>query len=229
MKRAQGAIIGLVIPHIRLAFYGAVTRALAAACRKLSFQIMLSVTEDNPEIEQSSVRALVEARAAGIVIMPTLNCRAETMNFLKLVSTVQIMRHQPRVSANVVRFGDAQGIRDATEHLLSLGHLDIGFIGASPETAAGRLRLSAFEAAVNGAGLAAQKTVYTGPTHSDFGETATGMILDARERPSALLVGSSEITPGVLKVIKRRRIDVPKELSILTYGDHEWLELFLRR
>jgi LacI family transcriptional regulator len=45
------------------------------------------------------------------------------------------------------------------------------------------------------------------------------------ERPTALVVGSGELSFGVVEALKEMRVRMPRELSLVVYGDPEWGKL----
>ena len=71
MRGETSTVIGLTVPDIENEFYATLARAVAEVCRESGFQLVLSITEDDPAIEYEHLHALVGAQAAGAVIVPT--------------------------------------------------------------------------------------------------------------------------------------------------------------
>src|SRR3546814_19177291 len=92
-------------------------------------QLLLSVTDDDPERELRELRAMLESRAAGIIIVPTASPRPETSALLQHVETVQLVRVHTDLTGNAVVIDDSAGIRVSTRHLLACGSKSLHFIG----------------------------------------------------------------------------------------------------
>ncbi len=50
-------------------------------------------------------------------------------------------------------------------------------------------------------------------------------LLKQRQKPSAVMFGSSELTIGGLKAIREAGLSIPDDLSVVGYGNPVWMEL----
>jgi len=50
-------------------------------------------------------------------------------------------------------------------------------------------------------------------------------LLAARQRPTAVVIGSSELTIVALAVIREHGLSIPSDISVVGYGDPKWYEL----
>src|SRR3546814_17251025 len=101
-------------------------------------QLLLSVTDDDPERELRELRAMLETRPAGIIIVPTASPRPETSALLQNVETVQLVRVHTDLTGTAVVIDDRAGIRVATRHLLACGHKRLAFVGGDETPSTGR-------------------------------------------------------------------------------------------
>ncbi|MDR3671464.1 MAG: LacI family DNA-binding transcriptional regulator [Holophaga sp.] len=226
LKDRLSSVIGLVVPNIRNKFYSGVAKIMADAASKQSCQVMLFTTDDDPVREAQAVHSLVGARAKAIVIAATAAPAPEAIKLLQTLRVIQLNRRHPAIAAPVVAVDDALGIQLATAHLLALGHRDIAYIGAPVELSTGRHRLDGFLRALAEAGLQPREDrIVLGSPYQEVGAAGLGRVLAARPRPTALVVGSPEQAEGVLQEASRRGTKVPRELSVVCYGDRSWYEL----
>lgn len=227
MRAEHGSLVGLVVPDIQNDFYSAVAKRLAEKCRVAQFQMMLCITEDDPDIEEENVRSLIEARAVGIVITPTVGCRESTIALLKMISTVQMVRQTKDIAGDVVRFNDEKAMASATRHLLDLGHRRIGYVGVRRDVSAGQARLAGFLSAYRDMGLEpVEEAILLGPPRQAFGQEAVSRLLDMKERPTAILAGSTVLALGGLSTLRDARISIPTDMSVVVFGDPAWFQLF---
>jgi DNA-binding LacI/PurR family transcriptional regulator len=224
MRGKPSSVVGLVIPDIRNDFYASIAKIVAETLAAESMQLMLSVTEDDPDREEKELRAMLQARPAGVIIVATAAPRRETLTMLGEVAYVELIRAHANSAANAVLIDDSAGISAAARHLLSYGHRRIAYIGGSTELSTGRERLAGFKAA-----LAERKIKPTeialGPPRPDFARHAVALMMARQDRPTGLVFGSSELTLGALQGLRARNLEWPRDVSIVGYHDPAWFEL----
>lgn len=224
MRGALSPLVGYVIPDIQNDFYASVAKRVADALAPHGLQMVLSVTEDDPERERRDVRALIEARASAVIVTPSPAPHAETLRMLARTHAVQLVRRIEPLHADAVTVDDAAGTRAATAHLVQCGHRRIAYVGAPVSTSSGRARLAGFEAALADAGLPPGPTVLGAP-RPESGRIAVERLLGDAPRPTALVLGSSELTLGALLALQAAGVAVPDALSVVGYGDPTWFSL----
>jgi DNA-binding LacI/PurR family transcriptional regulator len=144
----------------------------------------------------------------------------------------------PRKGAPWVGIDDRGAARAAAEHLLELGHRDIGIVALplSPDGYEGpsdlerqaaslywcnRERLVGIRAAFEAAGVdwSAVPMEERTPHGRDAGRRAAAALLDRADRPTALLAMSDELAIGALHAAAERALAVPDDLSIIGFDD----------
>jgi len=222
MRTRQSSIIGLIVPDLNNDFYAAGAMALSKCCEDAGYQLILSVTRDDPESELRHVRGLMEARAAGVIIGMTATPLRETVTLLDRVLAVDFIRESGIAGRPWFGIDGWQGVAQATRHLIELGHRRIAFIGGHQDLSTGRARLSGFRAAFQDAGLAVpEQLVRTGVPDAEFGRKAMSDLLDS-QRPDAVIAAGAELTVGMVDAIGQRALRVPDQLSVVGFGDAPW-------
>jgi DNA-binding LacI/PurR family transcriptional regulator len=103
----------------------------------------------------------------------------------------------------------AAGIRLATEHLLSLGHRAIAFVGGAAHFEHVQTRLATWRTTLLVAGTEPGPVVHS--------EAEIGAVLDAR--PTAVVASSDALATSVLAAARERGVPVPGGLSITGFDD----------
>jgi DNA-binding LacI/PurR family transcriptional regulator len=124
---------------------------------------------------------------------------------------------------------DVAGGRMATEHLLSLGHRRIGFVGDRHLTArtdlgftASQQRLCGYQQALQNVGLEYDTgLVRRGPHGPANAEALAAELLALPAPPSAIFAASDTQAMGVLAAADRAGRWVPGELSVIGFDDIE--------
>src|SRR5690606_7935934 len=87
---------------------------------------------------------LASARSAGMVLMPTIKPKSETLALAKRMPTVQLIRRAAQLDTDCFMIDESSGIHDAVEHLTALGHTRIGYVGAGSTVQSGPSRLDGY-------------------------------------------------------------------------------------
>jgi DNA-binding LacI/PurR family transcriptional regulator len=223
MRHARSSMVGLIIPDVENDFYAAVAKVTAAQCARENLQLVLAVTEDNAELEYRHVLALREALAAGVIITPSASCQRATLDLLRGMVNIQLLRAHPALDGDFVGLDETGGIFAATQHLIALGHRRLAFIGGPKGLNTTEDRYAGFCRAMVASGLSidAAPAEFVLPRPA-FGEAATKRLLRRKSRPTALIMASPQLTVGALEAIDKAGLVLPQDISLLSYGDTPW-------
>lgn len=133
---------------------------------------------------------------------------------------------------------DAAGLRLVTEHLLALGHRDLGVVStefapdgrhgpAGPARQALRVfsstarRLDGVRSAIHAAGIDWRRVAVVEAQRNDqqAGGAAANILLARRKRPSAILAFTDQLALGVLHAARAAGLAVPEDLSVTGFDD----------
>jgi len=117
----------------------------------------------------------------------------------------------------VVDTDQADGARQAVEHLLELGHVDIRHVAGPESSFAAHTRAAAWRAALNARGLPASPPI-VGDWSSDSGYRA-GLALAADPRCTAIFAANDQMALGVLRALSETGRTVPDDVSVVGFDD----------
>jgi LacI family transcriptional regulator len=75
-----------------------------------SWQMMLSISGDKPEMEHAALLRLMTARVDGIIFAPTANPLPETQELVRRTNAVQLLRHHDNLPTPVIAMDERYGI-----------------------------------------------------------------------------------------------------------------------
>jgi LacI family transcriptional regulator len=221
-----GLQVGLLIPDIQNDFYSRISTTLGERCRNAGLRLLLGITDDDPATEHGEIRAMLEARVSGLVATLTSKPLPASLVLLQGRPSVQLVRRLPKLRTAAVCIADEVGCQVAAEHLLDLGHRRIAYVGTSKAISAGRDRVNGFLRAHELRGLSPLKrAIELVPPRQQYGMEAVARVLSFEPRPSAIVIGSSELTIGGLRMIHQAGLRIPEDISVVGYGDPVWFEL----
>ncbi|MFF6805929.1 substrate-binding domain-containing protein [Streptomyces sp. NPDC012616] len=221
MRGASSNVVALVIPDIRNSFYSTIAHELSKNMEAEGYQLMLSETDDDRMVELRHLRELSATRVAGVIIVPTARPHNESVKLLRSLPHLQLLRRHASLGSQWFGVDDHDALRRATAHLVALGHTDIAYLGGPEELPTGADRLRGFRTALRDGGLPddAGRTELGPPSSVDHGRRAVRRLLSGPDAPTALVLGSIQLTLGVLEELSAQGVKVPGELSVVGFGD----------
>ncbi|MBO0751951.1 MAG: LacI family DNA-binding transcriptional regulator [Bradyrhizobiaceae bacterium] len=221
MRGGSSRLIGLLVPDIRSTFYAMTAQVLSKCFERDGYHLALSITDDDPDSEFQQVRELLSARVAGIVIVPCAAPHRETVELVRRVQHVQLLRRIPALG-DWFGMDDERAMLDATGHLIALGHRRIAYVG-DVIFPTGKARYHGFcRAHADARKEHDGSLVELGSPDIRFGSDAVKRLLARRPAPTALITSSVLVTLGAAERIAASGIDVPGRLSFLGFGDGPW-------
>jgi len=214
LKTARTSSIGIILPN--LVNPGGALIAEGASAQAAAGGYLLLVTTGTPR----ECLALLEPRVDGILVASATSERGVMPDPNSVhVPLLLVNRHEPGPFPGIV-VDDEAGGRLATEYLISLGHVDIGHVAGPQQTDTSRRRRAGFVAALKEKMLPVRPAwIVEGSYDEAGGYHAAGAILEQQPRPTALLVSNLLATVGVLAAARRLGIEVPRDLSLITFDD----------
>lgn len=222
--------LGLIIPSLENVGFSEVThgiQAAAAVAGRLVVVVEADALErlgDGPAVDDPYSRLISDGRVDGLIVaFATLDDRLVMQLAERGIPLVLVNRRTVGVHGSVV-VDDERGSAVAVEHLVELGHRRIGYVGLAAETDTARRREHGFRSAMADAGLVVEpRSVAAGAPTLSGGRGALENLLRAvgPDRPTGLFVASLLGAIGVLTGLRAASIDVPGEMSVIAFNDHE--------
>ena len=211
-SRLLGVVFGVQHP-----FHGDLVSGLYTAADRVDYQLTLSaVTPDRDD--RRAVASLLQDRCEALILLgpqaPT-GYLGELTARLPVVVVARAIRHR---AVDVVRTADDEGLRQAVDHLVGLGHRRIAHVdGGRAPGAAERRR--GYRDAMHRHGLDAQAAVLPGGLTEEDGAAAARALLRTDRRPTAVTVFNDRCAIGALDVLQRAGLSVPGDISVVGYDD----------
>jgi LacI family transcriptional regulator len=151
------------------------------------------------DIRQGDLAALTQARLPLVVIDP--------------------LRLPQRQVTSVGTTNFAGGLA-ATQHLLSLGHRRIAYLGSNAAFAYNQARLHGYRAALEAEGITVPSGYIrnVGSNYED-GVSGAAVLLGLAKPPTAIFAVTDECAAGVMEAARARGLQVPKDLSVVGFDD----------
>lgn len=120
----------------------------------------------------------------------------------------------------VVNSMDYEGTMAVMEHLIGLGHREIGILAGRADTYSGRERFKAYEAALLEHGLPLREEfVLQGQFLKDAAFDEAERLIRGGRLPTALFSANDDMAIAALQAFHRHGIRVPEDISLAGYDD----------
>jgi DNA-binding LacI/PurR family transcriptional regulator len=227
LRSAASTLIGLILPDVQNEIFSVATKVLANRCANAGYQLVLSVTEDDPSVELKHVEAFRQARAMGIIITPSPEPLEKTLALLSSTVVVQFSRRHRQINAPSVAAHGERGISAAVTHLAQLGHRRIAYLGMPADRSTGAERLLGYTRAMKLCGLAVDPgLIQLGPTRIEFARATVTSLLHLKQAPTAIVLGTADLTQGGIEALRAGEVAVPAAVSVVGFGDPSWFKLW---
>jgi DNA-binding LacI/PurR family transcriptional regulator len=210
-----------VVPDISNPYYGPLVRGVEDVASSHGYRVVLCNTDRDPAKISGNLDTLIKTRVDGIVLAgggwaDVPDQTAVLGNYRTRL--VAVGRHDTAHPS--VRIDNLAASREATDHLLGLGHHRIAFLGGPASSTTVQDRARGYRQALKAAGIRPtdELAVY-GEFSEESGYTMTTELLGGGPAPTALLCANDRIALGAYAAAGDAGRAVPSEVSIVGFDD----------
>jgi DNA-binding LacI/PurR family transcriptional regulator len=226
LRQSNSRLIGIIVPDVMNELFAVMIKVLAARCERAGYQLVLCVTQDDPDAELRHVERLRQSRATGLIAVPTPYVLPETAKLMEAMPVVQFSRNHANIAAPGVAIDGARGVASAVRHLADLGHQRIAYVGLTTDLSTGEARAEGFRSAMERHQLPILPGLFNhGPGTIEYARATTTGITRLPVAPTAIVFGSADLTQGGLEALRREGVKVPADVSIVGFGDPAWFKV----
>ena len=222
LVKRTSRIVGVIVGDIVDPYFAEIARGVEDVAAGAGHLTMVCNADRRPAAELAHLDVLRDYRAAGVVFAGSGYQHAaeesalrETVAALQAGGSVVVALAARDLDCPSVLVDNRAAARDATEHLLALGHRRIAFVEGPPGLHTSAHRLEGFEAAIAAAGAEAVRL----PGGFEFEAGAAAAEALTADLPDAVLGVNDEVAIGLLTGLRRSGLDVPGEISVAGIDD----------
>ena len=226
LSSSRSRVFGAIVSTISDSVFASTLDGLSGTLRAAGFELLLTSTGYDPDVEEDALRALLARRPDGIVLTSTSHS-AGTSQLLKSLSipVVEIWQLPSAPLDIAVGFSNFQAGHDMARHLIDSGRKTIAFLGGGCLLdARGRRRREGCEDALHAAGMTPITWPNDGqgrPSGIELGAAFFDQCLNANPHIDAVMCVSDTVAVGVLCEARRRNLHIPDDLAVSGFGGFE--------
>jgi DNA-binding LacI/PurR family transcriptional regulator len=221
LRVGRTRLFGLIVSDINNPFFPELIDAFEGLAAAQGIEVLFTHTGYDPKRLHNCIRRMIERSVDAIAVMTSEVDEDSLQQAVKSGIPVVLMNQRKLAGKypNVV-VEYATGFGEALDHLLALGHRNVGFI-AGPQTLNSSLaRKNAFKAACKSRGLMVREEwIAVGDLRVEGGRTAMERLLSQKQRPTAVLASNDLMAVGAMQAAHAAHLRIPGELSIVGFDD----------
>ena len=218
MKRTE--TIGMLLPDMHGEFFSEIIRGADAIAHKERYHLLVSASHSNKEELETAIK-MMSSRVDGFILMsPHLDSETLVAEYLNSIPTVVLSSSKARRTHDSIRIDNVDGARQVMRHLLSLGHRRIAIVKGDRGNEDGEERLAGYHAELRANGIdAKEELIVAGDFTEPSGYAAGRVLLELKNRPTAVFASNDEMAIGVLRYLRERGVSVPDEIAVAGFDD----------
>lgn len=221
LRVGRTRLFGLIVSDVNNPFFPELIDAFESLAVAEGIEVIFTHTNYDPERLHRCVRRMIERSVDAIALM-TSEIEEKSLRQATRAGVPLVLMNQRKLVGKYpnVLVEYATGFREALDHLLALGHRDIGFIAGPQSLNSARGRMEAFKAALKTHGLPLRaEWVAIGDMRVEGGRAAMDRLLACRPRPAAIVASNDLMAVGALQAAHEAKVRVPQELSLIGFDD----------
>ncbi|MDW5375425.1 LacI family DNA-binding transcriptional regulator [Halomonas sp. HP20-15] len=220
-SRRIGAI-GALVPTLDNPVFSAMIDSLERRLKQYDCRLLIATYRYSLAEEVESLRTLIQQGIDGAVLIGHDHLPATLRLFQQYELPYLTCWHSEEdPDWPSIGFDNAAPARGLAEHLVALGHCNIGVVTAPVEgNDRARARLQGFRQAIEAAGhTLPDDHVVTVEYGIEEGAAAFAKLMRLAPRPTAILCGNDVLAFGVMFAAQRAGIAIPEQLSVTGFDD----------
>lgn len=214
--------VGLVISNITNPFYADFTSGADAALESAGWLSIFGNAGESAERQARIVTRMREQAVEGIILVPAANTPETLIRSLTRwgLPFIQATRHVLGEQTDFVSQDHFNGVRMAVDHLVSLGHRRIAFIGGGEHHSASVERQGGYREAMRAHGLVGSSQLVV-PCIVDPIDASRAIVeaLAHRPRPTAAICFNDHVAYGVLGTLLDQGIRPGEDFAVVGFDD----------
>lgn len=220
LRTLRAAKILVTVPDISNPFFASVIRGAEEAARDAGYAVVVGDTRHDPSIEDQYAAMLSSREVDGLIFLGHRlpdNLRPLMSKQGTRAPVVNGCEYSPDIGVPSVHIDNAAAGCDALEHLIALGHRDIGVITGPHVSPISRDRLAGAMQAAKRHGLADRLRVRVGDYSA---QSAADHVPDLiAQGVTGLFCFSDEMAMGAISAIRQAGRICPDDISVVGFDD----------
>ena len=219
LRSKKNNVFGLIVPTISNYFYHSFIAAVEEESRKNNYSLMILQSGDDTEVEVQNIKLCRQNRVTGL-----FSCLSTDTNnydaYARLkeldIPVIFFDKVPEEGNFNKVTVGDTLVATIAAKTILSKNKKNIFAFFGNENLLITKKRLAAFKATCSEKNAGVKLTVVHVSSAVEAEKMGDKMLV---KKPDAVFCMSDEILTGVMKSIQKKKLNIPKDVSVISISN----------
>lgn len=230
LRTKQSNTLGVIVPKIDRPFISSLISGIENAAQKAGYQIIITQSNDNLEMEQKNVQTLFNSRISALIVSLAMSTQAYDHFDLFKDSNIPIVfvdRIPRQNKVEKVHINNFKAAFEATEHLIEQGCNRIAHLGGASHQQIYEDRKSGYLAALKKNNLEVEEVLIleANVLSAKEGEKMANALLSMKRPPDGIFCANDRSAVSAIRVAKERSIKIPNELAIIGFNNDPVCEI----
>ena len=226
LRLKKSNTIGLIVPDISNPFFSRIAHKIDNLAYDAGYMLIVVSTDENQDKEYHFVEEMISRGVDGLMIIPV---QRDDRHIRELLNGKQplvlIDRDFETFKANIIVSDNKEASYNAVRHLYELGHKRIAVLSGRRDIYSIKKRIQGYLDAVDDFKLDHNPQLIRGDGHRiEDGFNATMELLNLKNPPTALIISGNLITVGALQAVRKNKLRIPRDISIIGFTDSLYSE-----
>ncbi|WP_129665683.1 LacI family DNA-binding transcriptional regulator [Phytoactinopolyspora endophytica] len=206
-------VIGLIVPDIANPFFPPIIKAVQARATVKGKTVLIADVDEHPadEIQRAQV---MRKRVDGLIVVSPRTPEERLQELMALEPVVFVNRQVPTAASVII--DNADGMREAVEHLAALGHPKICYLNGPRRSWSNSQRQRAVQQACADQGV---ELVEFGPFEPQIQAGVRAADLVSASKITAVIAYDDMIALGLMARLNERGIRIGPDISVIGIDD----------
>jgi LacI family transcriptional regulator len=224
LKQRTSRVVGVVVSDLGNQFYARLAAGIEQVLREAGYQMVILGDNSETAAELEGARTFVAMRAPGVIMTPVSGEAADVLA-AQGVAVVEVDRRLAMMPCDAVVIDNERGAREATSHLLELGHRRVGLLVVDTDWTSDAGRVEGYRNAHALAGIPVdERLIIRVPVHAPDAEDRLGRLF-AYEAPTAIFAANNLLAEQAWRLLRKRSLTLPRDISLVGFDDVSWMEM----
>lgn len=218
--------IGVITTYLSDYIFPSIIRGIEEELSDHNYSLMLSSTRNNVDNERGALESMIEQNVDGLIVEPTKsNLMNPNLNYYlelteKDTPLIMLNAAYEELDLPFIALDDIKAGRMATDHLINLGHTNIGIITKSDDLQ-GKNRLKGYLKSLYESKLTFSNDFIL-RYDTEMKEILPNLIQDMLKReelPTAFVCYNDEVAVMLIREIQNMGMSCPQDFSVASHDD----------
>ncbi|HWR43788.1 LacI family DNA-binding transcriptional regulator [Sporomusa sp.] len=220
LRKMSSKTVVVVLPDITNNFFAQIVQGFQTVARNNGYHVLLGDTGNSLESEKDFIQLAKERLVDGLILATARIPKEEIYAISRVIPVVLACEYIEGYDIPTVAIDNVSAARQATEHLVRLGHRRIGCITGPLSVILSRDRLKGYRQAMLLNEAPVDETlIQEGNFSVKAGYDIAMKFLALDNPPTAVFASNDEMAVGAMKAIKEKGLRVPEDIAVSGFDD----------